>query len=141
MGSSGRGRRGGGWGWERGAVSPPRLAPLRPAGSLALSSPEEAVGGAGSVTSQGAGGGALAPRPPRLLRVPAPWVLGRCCRRRLCGFRARSCGSLRSTAEAPRRPRAHPSRAMQPGAALQAMLLAALLAGPRGATGRLLSGE
>ncbi|XP_014640666.1 PREDICTED: layilin [Ceratotherium simum simum] len=30
---------------------------------------------------------------------------------------------------------------MQPGAALQAMLLAVLLAGPRGATGRLLSGQ
>ncbi|XP_007538625.2 layilin isoform X2 [Erinaceus europaeus] len=39
------------------------------------------------------------------------------------------------------RGRAHPSRAMQLGAALRAVVLAALLAGPRGAAGRLLSGQ
>lgn len=81
-------------------------------------------------------GSAPSPPPPGA----GPSVLGRCCCS-LCICCARGYGSVRSTAVAPRCPRAHPSRAMQPGAALQAMLLAALLAGPRGATGRLLSGE
>ena len=72
--------------------------------------------------------------------MPGPSVLGRCCCRG-CSCRARRRRAARSTAVAPGCPRAHPSRAMQPGAALQAMLLAVLLAGPGGATGRLLSGE
>lgn len=72
-------------------------------------------------------------------RVRRCWGDAAAARRWHCG--ARRCGSARSTAVAPRGPKAHPSRAMPRGAAPRAVLLAVLLAGLLGTTGRLLSGE
>ncbi|XP_055403905.1 layilin isoform X2 [Bubalus kerabau] len=72
-------------------------------------------------------------------RVRRCWGDAAAARRWRCG--ARRCRYARSTAVAPGGPKAHPSRAMPRGAAPQAVLLAALLAGLRGATGRLLSGQ
>ncbi|XP_025122695.2 layilin isoform X3 [Bubalus bubalis] len=72
-------------------------------------------------------------------RVRRCWGDAAAASRWRCG--ARRCRYARSTAVAPGGPKAHPSRAMPRGAAPQAVLLAALLAGLRGATGRLLSGQ
>lgn len=91
-----------------------------------------------AVTSHGAEGRqAAGSEPPRLLRVPAPSGLG-------------DAASLAATVvvmlDAPGSPlpaacSVPPTPAMQLGVALQALLLAMLLAGSRAATGRLLSGE
>lgn len=133
-------------GGGQGAGPPLRLSPLWLAECLAPTSLEEAVGGGPAsgaallaVTSQGAEGRPTdsAPSP----RLPCgPSVLWRCCCRG-CSCRARRRPPARSTAVAPECLGAHPSRAMRPGTALQAVLLAVLLVGLRAATGRLLSGE